>query len=161
MRDFLQRFRRGDASTAVAVESRGDPALTFDAILRAAATEGASDVHFEPKEDGLVVRFSLDGEMHGPIRLPVAQREALRARGKMFGGMDITERRLPQDGRAVLRERGVNLAGIRLLFELEERLGTRIREALYAEGTKAKAEPAAADDRRTAERLGAKPDDRS
>ncbi len=63
--------------------------------------------------------------------------------------------------RHLTRERGVNLAGIRLLFELEERLGTRILEALYAEGTKAKAEPAAADDRRTAERLGAKPDDRS
>jgi MerR family transcriptional regulator, heat shock protein HspR len=37
--------------------------------------------------------------------------------------------------RHLTRERGVNLAGIRLLFELEERLGTRILEALYAEGT--------------------------
>jgi MerR family transcriptional regulator/heat shock protein HspR len=38
--------------------------------------------------------------------------------------------------RHLTRERGVNLAGIRLLFELEERLGTRILEALYAEGTR-------------------------
>ena len=37
--------------------------------------------------------------------------------------------------RHLTRERGVNLAGIRILFELEERLGARIREALYAEGT--------------------------
>lgn len=41
--------------------------------------------------------------------------------------------------RHLTRERGVNLAGIRLLFELEERLGTRILEALYAEGTRRKA----------------------
>ena len=50
------------------------------------------------------------------------------------------------------RVRGVNLAGIRLLFELEERLGTRILEALYAEGTRADREAAEAepdpDDRR-------------
>jgi MerR family transcriptional regulator/heat shock protein HspR len=39
--------------------------------------------------------------------------------------------------RHLTRERGVNLAGIRLLFELEERLGARILEALYAEGTRA------------------------
>jgi MerR family transcriptional regulator/heat shock protein HspR len=48
--------------------------------------------------------------------------------------------------RHLTRERGVNLAGIRLLFELEERLGTRILEALYAEGTRRQAaERAAAD----------------
>src|SRR6186713_3665615 len=44
--------------------------------------------------------------------------------------------------RHLTRERGVNLAGIRILFELEERLGARILEALYAEGT-GDAEPAA------------------
>lgn len=106
MLDFLRNFRGRSAATTVTVESNGDPTRTFDAILRAAATEGASDVHFEPKEDGLVVRFRLDGEMHGHVRLPIAQREALLARGKIFGGMDITEKRLPQDGRAMLRERG-------------------------------------------------------
>ena len=47
--------------------------------------------------------------------------------------------------RHLTRERGVNLAGIRLLFELEERLGTRILEALYAEGTRRRRrEPAGA-----------------
>lgn len=46
--------------------------------------------------------------------------------------------------RHLTRERGVNLAGIRLLFELEERLGTRILEALYAEGTRRQAAEQAA-----------------
>ena len=83
----------------------GDVTRTLEEILRAAVTEGASDVHFEPKEDGLLVRFRLDGEMREHLRLPVAQRDPLLARGKIFGGMDITEKRLPQDGRAVLREK--------------------------------------------------------
>lgn len=46
--------------------------------------------------------------------------------------------------RHLTRERGVNLAGIRLLFELEERLGARILEALYAEGTRKRTAEAAA-----------------
>ncbi len=78
--------------------------------------------------------------------------------------------------RHLTRERGVNLAGIRLLFELEERLGARILEALYAEGTRkrtaaaataAAAESAAAEDKEprvaeagTAGRGRSSPDDR-
>lgn len=106
MLDLLQHLRSRPPAASVAAESGGDPTRTFDAILRAAANEGASDIHFEPKEDGLCVRFRLDGEMHGHACFPVAQREALLARGKIVGGMDITEKRLPQDGRAILRERG-------------------------------------------------------
>jgi MerR family transcriptional regulator, heat shock protein HspR len=69
--------------------------------------------------------------------------------------------------RHLTRERGVNLAGIRLLFELEERLGARILEALYDEGTRDRTE-ASADPgtsttdrpRRAASRADAAPDDR-
>jgi MerR family transcriptional regulator/heat shock protein HspR len=50
--------------------------------------------------------------------------------------------------RHLTRERGVNLAGIRLLFELEERLGTRILEALYDEGTRRRAAEEAAEETR-------------
>lgn len=70
--------------------------------------------------------------------------------------------------RHLTRERGVNLAGIRLLFELEERLGTRILEALYTEGTRRQAAEQAAEQAATdaaqaaagADRPGTKPDDR-
>jgi MerR family transcriptional regulator/heat shock protein HspR len=64
--------------------------------------------------------------------------------------------------RHLTRERGVNLAGIRLLFELEERLGTRILEALYAEGTRRQAaEQAAAESPGAPDRNGTNPDDRA
>ena len=63
--------------------------------------------------------------------------------------------------RHLTRERGVNLAGIRLLFELEERLGARILEALYDEGTRRQAaDRATAEAPDTAKRTGTNPDDR-
>lgn len=105
MRELLQTLRRPSASTRT-VEAGPDVTRTFDAILRAAAAEGASDIHCEPKEDGLVVRFRIDGEMREHTRIALQHRDPMLARGKIFGGLDITERRLPQDGRAVLRDNG-------------------------------------------------------
>ncbi len=104
MLDLLQRFR--PQPQPVVREVGPDATRALDGILRAAATEGASDVHFEPKADGLLIRFRLDGEMREHVRLPVGRRDALLSRGKIFGGMDITEKRLPQDGRAMLDEKG-------------------------------------------------------
>jgi type II secretory ATPase GspE/PulE/Tfp pilus assembly ATPase PilB-like protein len=107
MRSFLPS-RSGPATAPGAVGST-DATRILETILRAAAAENASDVHFEPKESGLQVRFRLDGEMREHAVLPASQRDAVLARGKIFGGMDITEKRLPQDGRAVVREEGKRL----------------------------------------------------
>ena len=95
MLSVLQHLRTRPSTATPASDAGGDATRTLDTILRAAATEGASDIHFEPKEDGLLIRFRLDGEMREHLRLPVAQRDALLARGKIFGSMDITEKRLP------------------------------------------------------------------
>jgi type II secretory ATPase GspE/PulE/Tfp pilus assembly ATPase PilB-like protein len=103
---MLEIFQKPRRAAVPSGASPFDATRMFDDILRHAAHEGASDVHLEPKEEGLVVRFRLDGEMREHQRLPVAQREPLLARGKILGGMDITEKRLPQDGRAVLRDKG-------------------------------------------------------
>jgi type II secretory ATPase GspE/PulE/Tfp pilus assembly ATPase PilB-like protein len=81
-----------------------DATAQLDGILRAAVAQGASDVHFEPKENGLLVRFRLDGTMREHSNVPLAQRDALLARAKIYGGMDITEKRLPQDGRAKIED---------------------------------------------------------
>lgn len=92
------------AALLVAEPPSADATRTIDSILRAAVAEQASDVHFEPKENGLLVRFRLDGEMHDHARLPLGEREPLLARVKILGGLDITEKRLPQDGRARLAD---------------------------------------------------------
>lgn len=105
MIELLPKFRRG-APRGNPDGEANDAIGIFDRILRAAAREGASDAHFEPKERVLLVRFRVDGAMQEHASLPSAKREAVIARGKIFGGMDITEKRLPQDGRAVLEEGG-------------------------------------------------------
>ena len=111
MHSFFARFSNRPtprqvrtAALLVAEPATADATRTLDRILRAAIADHASDVHFEPKEDGLLVRFRLDGEMHDHATLPLAEREPLLARVKIFGGMDITEKRLPQDGRARLTD---------------------------------------------------------
>jgi type II secretory ATPase GspE/PulE/Tfp pilus assembly ATPase PilB-like protein len=96
----------GKPERSASLAAGQDATKQLDSILRAAAAEGASDIHCEPKEDGLHVRFRIDGEMHDHLTLPAGQREALVARGKIYGGMDITEKRLPQDGRAMMTEKG-------------------------------------------------------
>ena len=63
--------------------------------------------------------------------------------------------------RHLTRDRGVNLAGIKILFELEERLGTRILEALYAEGTRKQAAAAEAEERPVASATHPRDPDRS
>ena len=105
MLSVLQNLRLRAKNIPV-VAPVSDATKTLEGILRAAAREQASDVHLEPKEDGLLVRFRIDGEMREHIRLPILHREPVIARGKIFGGMDITERRLPQDGRSTLHEAG-------------------------------------------------------
>ena len=62
------------AAHFVAESPTVDAIRILDAILRAAVADGASDVHFEPKEDGLLVRFRIDGEMHDHAKSPLAER---------------------------------------------------------------------------------------
>lgn len=68
-------------------------------ILRDAVRDGASDVHLEPGERALRVRYRVDGVMHETMRLPTSVRAGVTSRVKIMAEMDIAERRLPQDGR--------------------------------------------------------------
>jgi len=106
MLDSIREKLRPRTPTQRPATANVDATRILDSLFRAAIAQGASDVHFEPKETGLLVRFRLDGEMRDHTTLPLAQRDALIARGKIFGGMDITEKRLPQDGRAMLQDNG-------------------------------------------------------
>ncbi len=72
-------------------------------ILVQAIQEGASDVHIEPFEKQFYVRYRIDGALYKRTRLPLEIRNALIARMKIMARLDITERRVPQDGRIKLR----------------------------------------------------------
>lgn len=64
---------------------------------------GASDIHIEPYENSLRVRYRIDGVMHTTMTLPTKIKNALTSRIKIMSKLDIAERRLPQDGRIKLK----------------------------------------------------------
>ena len=72
-------------------------------ILFQAVARRASDIHFEPYEDQLRVRFRVDGILHDAFSPPRHQAAALVSRLKIMANLDIAERRLPQDGQSRLR----------------------------------------------------------
>ena len=71
-------------------------------IIFQAAEDGASDVHFEPQEDALVVRVRIDGVLHVVERIPMQLASGVTTRLKVLAKLDIAERRKPQDGRISL-----------------------------------------------------------
>ncbi len=72
-------------------------------ILINAIKEGASDIHIEPYEKVLRVRYRIDGVLYDRMNLPVKIKNALTSRVKIMSKLDIAERRLPQDGRIKLK----------------------------------------------------------
>jgi type IV pilus assembly protein PilB len=70
-----------------------------NSILFQAAEDGASDIHFEPQEDALVVRFRVDGILREAQRIPKHTAAGVVTRFKVLAKLDIAERRKPQDGR--------------------------------------------------------------
>ncbi|MFN3648291.1 MAG: GspE/PulE family protein [Armatimonadota bacterium] len=91
------RSRRARADLVVASEA---PIVRLvDSILEGAVAARASDIHFEPHEEGLRVRFRVDGVLLEQAEIPRNQQAAVVARMKVLSVMDITESRRPQDGR--------------------------------------------------------------
>src|SRR5258706_9390140 len=80
----------------------GDAVVILDELVKRAARFGSSDIHLEPKRDNLQVRFRIDGTMteQGIITSEVAAQVVSRV--KVLSRMDISERRIPEDGQFTL-----------------------------------------------------------
>lgn len=74
-----------------------------DNIIERGISDRASDIHIEPQEDGVRVRMRIDGMLHEVFQIPKELQQSLTSRVKVMGGMDVTERRIPQDGRTLVR----------------------------------------------------------
>jgi type IV pilus assembly protein PilB len=92
-------------ATEVQIEAAADDSPTVRlvrSIILQAIEQGASDLHFDPVGDGLVVRFRIDGMMSEATRIAAGQAARVISRIKILSHLDISERRLPQDGRMTL-----------------------------------------------------------
>jgi type IV pilus assembly protein PilB len=80
-------------------------------VLAQAVNDGASDIHFEPDEGEMRVRFRVDGVLHEAARVPKRMVAGVVSRVKIMSEMDIAEKRVPQDGRvsATVEDRKVDL----------------------------------------------------
>jgi type IV pilus assembly protein PilB len=88
----------------LASEESGPIIELANRIIEDAYFAGTSDIHIEPWERDLVVRYRIDGVCQEKLRLPIKVAGALVARLKIMGNLDIAERRLPQDGRIIFKQ---------------------------------------------------------
>src|SRR5207237_9349945 len=80
-----------------------------DTLLEYAIFEKASDIHIEPQENSLTVRYRIDGVLHDVMTLPKAIQAAIVARIKVLSNLKIDEHRFPQDGRFKIEKDGFKL----------------------------------------------------
>jgi len=100
----LDEMARAGVESAPAVQ-------LVNKLIAQAVRSRASDIHIEPQEGYVRVRFRIDGLLREVLRLPLGVLSSLISRIKIMGGMDIAEKRLPQDGRfqVTLEKRSIDL----------------------------------------------------
>lgn len=107
--DAVSRARRVDTGLDGSIENLRElaeeaPVIEFvNNLLSQAYEQRASDVHVEPCEHQMEARFRIDGVLYSRFTLPKERFPAISSRIKLISGLDISERRLPQDGRISLR----------------------------------------------------------
>jgi len=98
--DDVELLKQDDGDDDFAEEAESSPVVRYvNHIIQTALKEGASDIHIEPGEKKLKVRFRIDGLLFEMMNPPHRMHAALTSRIKIMANLDIAERRLPQDGR--------------------------------------------------------------
>ena len=94
---------QGEEALTPALASQAPIVRTVELLLAQAVRDRASDIHLEPKHDCLRVRYRIDGVLHEAQTLPLSFHPPLVSRLKVIAGMNIAERRRPQDGQFYLQ----------------------------------------------------------
>jgi type IV pilus assembly protein PilB len=101
--EVLEEFEEISAE-ALAKQGEEAPVIKLvNVILMSAIQKGASDIHIEPYEKELRVRYRIDGILYNIMQPPMKFRDAITSRIKIMAKLDIAEKRLPQDGRIKIR----------------------------------------------------------
>jgi type IV pilus assembly protein PilB len=109
--EIMEFLPEREAKEEEPVESTKDSPFVkmVDLIIKNAIKKGASDVHIEAQENNVRVRNRIDGVLQDSIKLPKWTQPIIISRIKVLGGMDIAEKRLPQDGRIKVRAKNVSV----------------------------------------------------
>jgi general secretion pathway protein E len=103
-------------------------AQSLDLLIKQAVRDRASDIHLEPNEHGLRVRYRIDGILHNMFSLPLAAHVPLLSRIKILAEMNIAEQRRPQDGQFSIKvgKRDVDIRAAAMATAYGERVTLRI-----------------------------------
>jgi type IV pilus assembly protein PilB len=104
--DLIESTEQMDMSFLEDAAEQAPVVKLVNHLLMDAIRKQASDIHLEPYEKSMRVRFRIDGVLYEMMRPPLQLRNALISRLKIMSRLDIAERRLPQDGRIKLKARG-------------------------------------------------------
>ena len=92
------------SAEALAKQGEEAPVVRLvNVVMMSAIQKGASDIHIEPYEKELRVRYRIDGILYNIMTPPMKLRDAIVSRVKIMSKLDIAEKRLPQDGRIKIR----------------------------------------------------------
>ncbi len=95
-----------ELSNALSDSEKAPIVKLVDIVLAQALNRRASDIHIEPEVDCLRIRYRVDGSLHDILRIPKVNQNAILARLKIISNLDITENRIPQDGRFKVKSEG-------------------------------------------------------
>lgn len=138
-------------SKAVDTSAAEAPTIRFvNSVIERAITEFASDIHLEPQEGEMVVRMRIDGVLRRVFTVPANLQATVISRLKIMGGMNISERKIPQDGRAMVtaKDREIDLRissiptiyGEKVVMRLLDKSSDRVnRKTIGLEGADEKA----------------------
>jgi type IV pilus assembly protein PilB len=101
--EFAEDDLEGDSIDLERLSADAPVIRLCNAVLLSAIKKGASDIHMEPYEKQLRVRYRIDGVLHDEMHPPLKLKNAIASRFKIMASLDISERRLPQDGRIKLK----------------------------------------------------------
>ena len=88
-----------ELADAIGAATTDEPMVRFvNYVINEAVTGGASDIHFDPQEKEIIIRYRVDGVLHDVKSLPIKALAALTSRVKIMSDLNIAERRVPQDG---------------------------------------------------------------
>jgi len=123
-----------EAEDAPVLMAKTPIAETLDLLIAQAVKDRASDVHIEPQEDRLRIRYRIDGIMHDMFSFPLATHAQLVSRVKILAGMNIAEQRHPQDGQFPIKVGGkdVDIRAATMETPYGERVTLRILDKSLA-----------------------------
>lgn len=99
LQEVVETVREDHEEETVAPDEDAPVVRLVNQIIREAVMDQASDIHIEPGEHSVRVRYRVDGVLHERMQLPLSVRPGLTSRIKIMADLDISERRRPQDGR--------------------------------------------------------------